>query len=140
MLEAIEADLLMRWSPRRIIDRLEADGRYQGRVPSQRTIESIQADMRPRDSGPRWTLADADPAEAALVLPVLAAVTRNSDGRLGHFSTDTAAWIARLRVAAPRLSPIEAYRWAVRYQSAIAAGKDTAELDRQLALVAERRT
>lgn len=103
------------------------------RLPSLRTIHSIAADLRP-PTGTGWRLADADPTEAALVLPVMAAVTRNSDGRLGHFTKDTAAWIARIRTAAPSLAPIDAYRWAVRYQTAVAADRDSGELDLQLAL------
>ena len=135
---AIEALLIDGWPPRRVLAQLEADERYRGRLPTQRTIESMQADLRPVRNGPGWTMATADPNDAALVLPVLAAVTRNSEGRLGHFTVATAAWIARIRRVVPSLDPITAYRWAVRYQTASAAGRDTRELDRQLALDAEK--
>jgi len=137
VVEAIESLLIQGWTPRRVVQQLEADAHFRGRLPTQRTIESMQADLRPA-RGPGWSLADADPDDAALILPVLAAVTRNSEGRLGGFSVETARWIIRIRRAAPRLEPVDAFRWAVRYQTAIAARRDTRELDRGLAQDTEK--
>ncbi len=105
-------------------------------LPSERTIYDLQREIRPAP-GPGWRLSDADPDDAALLLPVLAAVTRNSEGRLGGFTVETAAWVVRIRRAAPQLAPIDAFRWAVRYQTTVAAGRDTRELDQRLALDTE---
>lgn len=106
-------------------------------APSERTIYDLQREMRPA-AGPGWRMATADPDDAALILPVLGAVTRNSDGRIGHFTNQTASWIARIRRVAPALDPIATYRWAVRYQSTTTAGRDTGDLDRELARDTEK--
>lgn len=119
------------YAPRRIFDRLGQTDRFSGRTPSLRTLYALIGEMTPTP-GPGWRMAAADPDDAALILPVLGAVTRNSDGRIGHFTDATAGWIARIRRVAPMLEPIAAYRWAVRYQTATAAGRDTGELDREL--------
>lgn len=135
VLAEIRTLLIDGYAPRRVFELVGQ--RHEDRAPSLRTIYSIAAELRPQ-SGPGWSLATADPGEAALVLPVLAAVVRRSDGRLGHFTEETAAWIARIRRVAPRLPLYESYRWAVRYQTAIAAGRDTRELDQRLALDTEK--
>lgn len=130
--EAIAELLLGGWTPRRVLDRLEADARYRGRVPSLRTVEAMAAELRARSSGPAWSLVDADAGDAALVLPVLGELAERG-GRVAHLTPETAAWVVRLRRAAPALEPYEAFRWATRYQLAAARGGSTHELDLELA-------
>lgn len=135
VLAAISELVLAGWRPPAIERQLAP--RFGDRLPSRRTLYSIVAELHP-PTGPGWSIATADPEDAVLILPVLAAVTRNSEGRMGHFTEATAGWIARIRRVAPSLEPIAAYRWAVRYQTTTAAGKDTRELDRELALDMEK--
>ena len=131
---AIEEDLVAGYSPSRVLDRLQADDQLRDRAPSLRTIESIAAEIRPRSSSTTWSLAAAEPAAAALVLPVLAELARRSEGRLVSLAADTAEWVVRIRRAAPALEPYAAFRWAVRYQLSAARGQDTAALDVELAV------
>lgn len=136
VMRAIEDDLLLGYSPSRVLDRLAA--RVGNRVPSLRTIESIAAEIRGRRGTATWSLASASPSDAALVLPVLAELARRSDGRLATLATETAGWVVRIRTVAPALDPYAAFRWAARYQLAIARGQDTAAMDVALALEAQR--
>jgi hypothetical protein len=54
-------------------------------IPSDRTIQNIAHDD-PRDDSDAWTLEDAGPTEAGLVLRVLAAVADKSGGRVRHLT------------------------------------------------------
>lgn len=67
-----------------------------------------------------WSLRDADPAEAALVLPVIGALDR-AQGADWRINKATAHWIARVRMAAPSIPLLDAFRIAVRYRAELAA-------------------
>jgi hypothetical protein len=132
--DELRALLALGTSPARAIDRLSSNEAYRGRLPSLRTVQRIAREVRPSSSGERWSFAAADPEEARLVLPVLAAVGEG----YGTFSRGTVAWLVRIRIAAPELGPRDAFLWAIRYQAAAASGKDTAALDQRLAREASR--
>jgi len=73
------------------------------------------------DTSEPWTLADSTPGDAALVLPVLAAVAERTNCR-AWISKERAGWIARVRTVAPTLPPFAAYVIAGEYQRAEAQG------------------
>lgn len=126
---------LQGYAPRRVHDRIGQ--KYGERAPSLRTLYSIVGELRP-PKGPGWSLANADPADAQLVIPVMATLLRNSEGRVGRLSVETARWVAIIRRVAPRMAAGSVYRWAIRYESAQAAGRDTRELDWELAADMEK--
>lgn len=102
-------------------------------VPDVRTIQRAVADLRPRDQRGEWRLADATGEEAALVLPVLAAVFEKTEGRRMHISVGEAEWIVRLMTAAPDLPPWEAYQLTRAYIRASETESSTDLLDRWFA-------
>jgi hypothetical protein len=100
--------------------RLQGDERYVGRVPADdRTIRAViaryrkQLAARPRALPPRWLLANASGGEAALVLPVMRAKAEH--GASPILDTDQAAWIVKIRTAAPAIPPWDAFLLAQRY-------------------------
>jgi len=67
-------------------------------VPNLRTIQRVLGDFAPRDDT-TWSLADADAEDAALVLPVLAAMVEESEGRRQSITQREARWILKIRRA-----------------------------------------
>lgn len=111
---------------------LSADPEYADRTPSLRTIQDVARDTP--EVTEWWSVAEADPTEARLVLPVLAERTRYL--RTLHHTTepvriarDLGRWIAKVRAIEPALPPREAYRLAWRYWV-----NPSPELDAYLAL------
>lgn len=98
VLEAIEGLALRGFTPAQIDKELAS--REMADIPTTRTIRRIVADLAPRDPSTPWHLQDADD-EAALVLPVLAEVIVQSEGRTRTLTRGEADWIARIRRAAP---------------------------------------
>lgn len=109
---------------------LSADVAYADRAPSLRTIQGI---MRETEAKPAewWSVTDASPEEARLVLPVLAEQIRrratieraylerhgkrltNSPPESFRLHRELAQWIAKLRAIAPDYPEI--YSLAIRY-------------------------
>lgn len=116
-------------SPSRALERLAASPKYRERLPSLRTAQRMAREVRPAQPGERWSFTHAEPDEARLVLPVLAAVGEG----YGSLSRETAEWVVRVRRAAPEMEPYAAFVWAIRYQAAVTAGKPTGWLDLGLA-------
>lgn len=120
---------------------LSVDPDYADRLPAIRTIQGII-----RESGRSeewWSVADASPDEARLVLPVLrwrARQLRSLDAayRERHggppltgpvrLANGLAIWIAKVRAIAPRLALDAAYRLALRYWT-----NPSPDLDEELA-------
>lgn len=138
VLEALTRRLLVGFGPASTLREVGEDPRHAGRLPSLRTVEDLARELRPADRSEAWSAASADPAEAALVLPVLGVVARA--GQLTAFTRDTAHWIARVRRMAPGLDPIDVLGFAIRYQRAAALKSGGAAIDLDLAtrLAAER--
>jgi hypothetical protein len=91
---------------------------FSGRAPSRNTVYNELQRHRRDDSG-TWSLADDDAFsadDARTVLDELRAVAELTRGRVRHFTSREAWWIARLRAVRPELAPGTAYylaRWHV---------------------------
>lgn len=95
---------------------------------SLRTVQRMVRELKPDDLSGRWSMAEADPEEAALVLDALAFLFDETEGR-AWLTKDRARWIARIRTACPTIG-IEMALWAAwRYQRLHATGGDTRYLD-----------
>lgn len=132
-----------RWAGRltgpQILERLSLDERYAARVPSLRTVQGVIAETRVptiRTSDEVWTVATAGPGETEHVLPVLGCVIETTEGRVTQLRKDHAAWIARIRAAAPQLGEWQTYAEAARYVNAVNRRESTERLDARLARLA----
>lgn len=104
------------------------------KLPHLKTIQRVISDTVPRDSTAPWRLADAVAEDAALVLPVLAAVIEESEGRVANLTIGQARWIAKLRHVAPDLALWTVYVLANTYMRCEEWNMPTADLDAYLAL------
>ncbi len=105
--------------PAEIERRLKADKQFRGRVPTLRTIKKYVARAKRRESEAPdpWTLADANPDDVGLVVPVVAAVIEGTGGHVSAVSKTEAALIVRIVRAAPDIEPWDAFRLARRLRS-----------------------
>lgn len=140
VLEAIEelARDQPEWTPAQIERELERDSKLQGRLPSSRTVQMIVKEARPADPSGPWSLADAEAAEAALVLPVLATVVAKTRGGRTWITQAEAEWLVKLRGAYSDLEPWEAFRLARLYMQRVEDRRETLDLDLFLACAAWR--
>ena len=102
-------------------------------IPHIKTIQAIARENTPKDPSSPWKLADADGQDAALVLPVLAALIEESEGRLNTISNERAEWIIRLSRVAGDLPPWTIYRMAHAYMLRVERQDATDILDGFLA-------
>jgi hypothetical protein len=102
-------------------------------VPSQRTIHNIVREHTPRDDTDPWALADAEADEAALILPVLAAIIEKTEERRSYLTQAQARWIVRIRRAAPDLNAWMVYLIALNYMALAEHGLPHNRLDAYLA-------
>jgi hypothetical protein len=114
---------------------LQGDERFANRLPySVRTIQNIVRDLTPHLAlDERWSVTQASPEEAAAVLPVLASVITETEGRRQWLTRAEAQWIAKLRLVAPDLLPFETYRLARLYLLRTERNEPTDDLDTALA-------
>ena len=130
VLRATQRALVLGYAPTAVLRQLRADEALRDRVPSLRTIVSMAAELRSTDAE-TWTVGEADPEDARLVLPVLADLIRA--GQMTSVTRETGRWIAIVRGIVPDLPTIEVLLFASRYQAALARGDSTHELDVELA-------
>jgi hypothetical protein len=105
---------------------------------SLRTVQMLLSEWRPPEGEEKaWTLADADPEDAALILPVLGELTRRDKGARG-VSQQIAQWLVRVRTIAPDMPLLSAFDVSAFYAHAERTGGETAYLDTFLALEAWR--
>ncbi|MCH8993429.1 MAG: hypothetical protein IH959_00470 [Chloroflexi bacterium] len=97
----------------------------QDDMPSLRTV---QRHVEKDPAGP-WRLQDADPDEAALVFPVLAAVMDETEGRIVGLTLQEAGYIWRIRRIARDIAPFSVYRLAREYARRETTSAPTADLD-----------
>lgn len=135
--QAIRELALRDFSAAQIATELERRG--ENDVPDARTIRSIAAEVTADPSDP-WTLREADPESAELVMPVLREVIEQTDGRRERFTVAQAAWIAKLRRAAPDLLPWSTYVLASFYTNHERLGHPTDHLDKLVAFAPWRGT
>ena len=114
---------------------LSADPDYADRLPSLRTVQDIIKDMWNTEEPEWWSVAQATPDEARLVLPVMlyrARYLRKLDPDYNmlplRLAKGLAHWIAKVRGVAINLTPSEAYKLALRYYI-----NPTPDLDEELA-------
>ncbi|MGD0019823.1 MAG: hypothetical protein ABSD62_11255 [Candidatus Limnocylindrales bacterium] len=135
MLEAIDDGLGRGQSPRQVHGALIHMARFDGRVPSLRTISRRAKERRPPAAGERWSLAEAEPDEAAAVLPVFAALAkRDRVWECGFVTKEHAQVLVLIRAAAPDLDPWVAYKVADEYVLRRRGGLRTLGLELGLAL------
>jgi hypothetical protein len=98
------------------------------------TVRLVQSRLRemqgmtPPDESGAWSLPDADPEEARLVLDVVADVFQSTQGSIWP-SKSHVAEIARLRKAVPDIPPLWAHQVAQAYQLCAAQARDSRYLD-----------
>jgi hypothetical protein len=85
------------------------DEEFPKAVPSLRTIQGIVSDERKRRGEP-WSMYDSDPADLALVLPVLRAGIEWTRGQIRGISQPQADRIVRIVRAAPDIPAEVAFR------------------------------
>ena len=105
---------------------LDADG-----LPSKSTIDRLVDKFRPADPSGPWSFSEAsevDADKARLVLDVVVAIFRASEGRV-WLTNALADWVARIRTVSPTAPPGMAYALAFSYRSLRAQDKDTRCLD-----------
>jgi hypothetical protein len=115
----------------------ELEEEFGDAAPSLRTTQMLLSEFMPADPGAWWTLADGDPEDAALVLPVIEALYREHHPMTTFelsVRTSTARWIVKVRTAAPDMAPLDAHEFARRFAYAESAGRDTRLLTLALAL------
>lgn len=139
VLEAIEDRLGRGRSPRQIYGELSVNPHFAGRVPSVKTIWRKAKTFRPPNPEERWSLAEADPEEVAVVLPVFAAMAKRDLVWECQFVTKEEAQIlVRITAAAPDLDPWVAHQVAKGYVSRRSRGLQTLGLELRLAFATWR--
>jgi hypothetical protein len=108
--------------------KLGQEGLFKGHPLSLRTIQRMVREFAPiRDESGPWSLSDADPEEARLVVDVLFQVLEANNGR-EWLTKDIAASIVRIRTASPSIPPTFAYRLS-RFARSASAQSDSRALD-----------
>jgi hypothetical protein len=121
------------FGPSQIQRELERNRAFYGRVPSLSTITRLVREAKRTDPSDPWTLPEADPEEARLVLEVLPYIIESTDGRAWP-TRDLAERLTRVRLAAPSIPPRQNYILARLYQHHEALGIDSRVLDLWLAV------
>jgi hypothetical protein len=115
----------------------ELEEEYGDAAPSLRTTQMLLSEFMPSEPSAWWSIADGDPEDVALVLPVLAALYRDHHPLTTlelSIRSDTARWIVRVVTAAPDIDPLIAFEFANRLAYAERAGRDMRLLTLALAL------
>ena len=94
----IRAEAIAGGGIRAILRKLEQD--FPDRVPTERTVGDIVREVRPPDQSKPWLAEDADPNEAAVILPVVGAVLEHSAGEVRAITNAEAEWIYLIRTIA----------------------------------------
>lgn len=104
--------------------------RFRKRAPTLRTVERWVKVFAPPDPSGAWRFADADPQDAALVLPVLPDLRVPG---VRPLTEEEASWIVRLRRAVPQMPPVVVRAMARQYMSYEHRNLSTEPLDQILA-------
>jgi hypothetical protein len=126
---------LLGWTAPQIDRWGKAREEFKGRWPlAVRTVRRVVDRHVPRGAPPDWwSLADADPDEAALVLPTLREIVEGGYVPIYRLARGLADWIVRVRRAAPSIPPSWALDVALNYLGCAQEGEPTHGLDLLLA-------
>jgi len=132
---AIEGFAAEGYTPPQILEALQRKADFKGRaLPVIKTIKRIiEREGLAADASEWWSLAAADPDDAATILPVLATVIERTAGRVPSLTKAQADWVLKIRCIAPDLSPWSAFRLAISYRVRVHREEPTADLDELLA-------
>lgn len=121
------------YAPAEIARELDARRELPRPLPTLPTIRSIVQERRPPDPSGTWTIVDAAPGDAAIVLRVLCDVMMVTHGRVRSFTRDEAAWVLHVARAAPGFHHWGIWRIAREYMRREALQIDTLQLTHFLA-------
>ena len=112
VMEAIAELLQDGFGPSQIVEELGRQGFPESNIPAERTMRDIVSILSPDKSQP-WRLADSEGSDGRLVLEVLDAVIRRTEGRRCRVTVAEAEWIVRLRraVVDPPEPPGSSWLW-----------------------------
>jgi hypothetical protein len=101
--------------PLEVREKLLAEDRFKGRVPSYDTILRTRKDIEREDQSGTWvwTAKDIDPEMVRIVLDTLGEVNSQTGGRVQSFTNQMAERIYQIRAAFPKIPPMYAYMLAV---------------------------
>ena len=128
--EAIEELAMRGWKAPDIHEAL-VERFTAGRAPKLRTVQRWVAQKS--DPSGAWRFADADAEDAALLLPVLAALISETRGRRKELSNAEAERVAKICGAAPGVDPWYAYVLARLYMLREQANMASPDIDAYLA-------
>lgn len=127
-----------------IIQALRQNPKYAERpdFPSERKVQRIVREFRPRDPSGPWRFNDSDTERSStrFLLSVAAAVVEHTDARIRGITNAEAAWLEDIYAAAPEIHPWIAFEMAREYMRREAQGKTTEDLDDLLAFAPWRAT
>jgi hypothetical protein len=123
------------WSAGQIHEALERDPNTAGRAPSRRTIERKVKEHRSDDSSGTWSLVTTTPDDAALILPVLAAIIRGTKGKVTTLTNAEAKEIVTILTACPSIDPLRAFLYARLYLARAKNNASTVDIDAYLAFM-----
>jgi hypothetical protein len=103
-------------------------------VPSLRTIQRVIKDLRIPDEKEIWHLADGGGEDGQLILPILAEILLQTQGRVHSLTKTLAKWVLNVRKAAPDAPAYRVWQLALIYMNSEAKGlSDTSDLDNYIA-------
>ena len=125
------------WKAAQIHRHLEKQKKFQGRVPSPRTVErSVKRGTPAPDTSGRWSLGDHDGADSRKILTILAQIIIVSGHLVKSFTKDEADWVLRLSHAARGLDPLRMWLLVKLYQRRLAdESAGTEDLDAYVAFL-----
>ncbi len=118
ILAEIRQKSLLGWSGpiiQKHLQTLHANGEIEQPSPALRTIQTIMSEYALPDPSEPWTLKDADPEDAEVILPELAHMALTTQGSRAQFSRAEAEWILKIRQLAPDLHSLDVLDYAHAY-------------------------
>lgn len=118
VLEFIREKARRRWDPPQVYEALkeEVDKGRQPYLPDQKTVRKWTLHYRPPAPEDPWSLStENEYIDPALVLDAIAAVVKETGGRVSAISTEQAVVLSRIRSSRPELPPWIAYVCAIEH-------------------------
>jgi hypothetical protein len=121
------------WGPAQIHRHLSNTKAFEGRVPSERTVQRIVSEFRSRDRSGAWTMEDGTPEEAAAVFTFLAPIIHRTRGRVQSLSKAQVSYLVKILAVCTKIPPDMAFFVASQYVNRTAAQEPVDDLDAYLA-------